>query len=273
MEKKSPSQRFNPNRVTEIHLDRAPVVKVLAQIQFSYTPELITDENEQKLAQALSRYPIRRRNNATRINLNPSTGFVGNEPNIQRIFADSEQSWVVSITETTVSLETRSYSTGDDFCERMFEILLAVSVVCVPPVVDRVGLRYIDRLCDSDDLSRLHNLVEPRLQVLHGSVEPPLEIESSVSDTVIKVTNSEKLRVRSGVLPPNMLFDPFLNPVQEPSWILDLDMFTSKAGYPFEPIDLASKIRNYSEIIYAFFRWATTEEFQNSFKKGTNQGE
>lgn len=265
MEPRPQFERFTVDPIPEIHLDRAPIVKVLTQVQFSDTPDLISEDNERKLANALPQYPVRRHNQSFQVSVNPVVGTADTKPIATRIFADQEQSWVVTVTERTVSLETGTYHSRDDFCGRLLTVLEAVSNIAIPPTVDRVGLRYVNRLSKPEDLDQLNDFVNPRLEVLCGAVERPLVVEYSVSDSIIQITASEKLRVRSGLLPPNMLLDPILTPVPEASWILDLDMFTSQGGLKFEPEALESRVRRFSENIYSFFSWATTDKFENSF--------
>ena len=85
-----------------------------------------------------------------------------------------------------------------------------------------------------------------------------------ITDTVIEISAIDRLQVRSGLLPPGMAFDPSLAPLSEPSWVLDMDAFTVQAGFAFEPNALTAKLRTYAETCYSFFRFATTEAFQDA---------
>jgi len=51
-----------------------------------------------------------------------------------------------------------------------------------------------------------------------------------------------------------------IEPLAEVSWILDLDMFRPESR-AFAPDDVVADARAYAERIYAFFRWAVTEDF------------
>lgn len=258
---------FTLDPVPEIHLARAPLEKVLTQVQFSLTPELVSDEAEARLANELHRYPVRRRGQSLNVTINPATATIENKVVTTRIFTDPSQSWVVTVMETAVGIETTAYNSRDDFCDRARELFQAVAAVAAPPVVDRVGMRYIDRVQEADDLARLNDLVNPRLRVLDGAVATPLEVEYSVSDTIIRVADDERLKVRTGLLPPGAAFDPVLRPISQPSWVLDLDIFTTAGGFAFDPDALDARIRQYAEHIYSFFRWATTDEFQRAFAR------
>jgi len=48
--------------------------------------------------------------------------------------------------------------------------------------------------------------------------------------------------------------------VENPSWILDLDMFSIRSQ-PLDTEGLVAEARTYAERIYTLFRWAVTDEF------------
>jgi hypothetical protein len=74
---------------------------------------------------------------------------------------------------------------------------------------------------------------------------------------------SERLQVRSGLLPAGGGFDPALPVLPEPSWVHDMDVYTVQAGFAFDEDDLTLRLRRYAEAAYAFFRFATTDAFQD----------
>jgi len=67
------------------------------------------------------------------------------------------------------------------------------------------------------------------------------------------------------VLPVEIVPNPdAIEPVDEPSWILDLDMSLSKQR-DFDVEELLNEAQRFSERIYTFFRWAVTDEFLQHF--------
>lgn len=110
-----PSALFSLNPVPEIHLARAPLEKVLTQVQFSLTPDLVSEEGERTLAAALARYPVRRRGQALNVTISPATGMIENKAVTTLSFADRAQTWTVTVMETAVALETTAY----DFSRRL----------------------------------------------------------------------------------------------------------------------------------------------------------
>lgn len=268
--------KFSLTPVKEVHLDYAPLAKVLMQVQYSRTPQLATDAAEASLSEALARYPVRRRQVAAGlmpnivVNGQPLPVPGGLSPGVALLFSDPKGTWQVTVTETAVALETTEYSTRDDFCARSAEVFAAIAAVVLPPVVDRVGLRYIDRLIGGA-VARVSEYVIPELRTLSGYVEPPLILHHSLTESQIEVGDDERMLVRSGLLPPGGAIDPSLPLINEPSWILDMDVFTAAGGFPFEPTELTDRLRHYAETAYAFFRFATTDVFQNEHRDEPSQ--
>lgn len=263
--------KFSLTPIDEVHLPRAPLAKVLMQVQYSRTPQLVTDGAEAVIAETLGRYPVRRRQ--VTAGLVPNVVINGQQlqlpgnitPGVALAFSDPMGAWQATVTETAVALETSDYSTRDDFCGRAAEIFAAIASVALPPVVDRVGIRYIDRLSGAS-VEKVPTYVLPELRALVGCVELPLSLQHSLTESQIEIGPAERMLVRSGLLPAGGALDPALPPVGEPSWVLDMDVFTTQAGFAFEADELAQRLRRYAQTAYAFFRFATTDAFQDSYR-------
>lgn len=262
--------KFCLTPVDEVRLYRAPLAKVLMQVQYSRTPELVTDRAEALIAEVLGRYPVRRRQITAGVSNLIVNGqqiqMPGNvTPGVALAFSNTANTWQVTVTEAAVAMETTDYSTRDDFCDRAAEIFAAIASVALPPVVDRVGIRYIDRLT-GEALLKVPEYVLPELSGLVGCVDLPLVVNHSITESQIEIGAGERMLVRTGLLPPGGAFDPALPVLPEPSWLLDTDVFTTQAGFAFAPDELALRLRRYAETVYAFFRFATTEAFQEAHR-------
>lgn len=263
--------KFSLTPVEEVHLHRAPLAKVLMQVQYSRTPQLVTDGAEAVMAETLGRYPVRRRQ--VTAGVIPNVVINGQQlqlpgsitPGVALAFSDQKGAWQATVTETAVALETSDYGSRDDFCGRAAEIFAAIASVALPPVVDRVGIRYIDRLSGAT-VENVPTYFIPELRALVGCVEPPLWLQHSITESQIDIGPAEGMLLRSGLLPAGGAFDPALPPVGEPSWVLDMDVFTRQAGFAFEPDELTQRLRRYAETVYAFFRFATTDAFQDAHR-------
>ncbi len=75
------------------------------------------------------------------------------------------------------------------------------------------------------------------------------------------LTEDGLIQGRWGIVPGNSTHDPAaLNAIEQRSWVLDLDMFSS-GSLPFGCQELISLTEAFSKRIYAVFRDITTEEF------------
>jgi uncharacterized protein (TIGR04255 family) len=157
-----------------------------------------------------------------------------------------------------VALETTAYASRNDFVRRLTDVLTAFDKEFKPRVVDRLGLRYIDRITDQS-LDDIRQLVRPEaLGIMTATVGGSL---LQATTEALFGRENERLRVRWGRLPPDATPDPtVLEPVSKPSWILDLDMFASGHA-DYDTSVLQERAERYAERIYATFRWIVTNEF------------
>ena len=171
-------------------------------------------------------------------------------------FGDLEQKWRVSLAPEFLAFETTSYTSRSDFLIKFGEALVALSKCISPRTVDRLGVRYIDRVTGVDNIRRL---LRPEICGIAGTAVAA-HAQHFLSQAAFEVDNSQFV-AKWGYLPSNASLDPSaLEPINEPSWILDLDMFRA-SSWEFDIASLVKEARAYAERIYAFFRWAVTEEF------------
>ena len=91
-------------------------------------------------------------------------------------------------------------------------------------------------------------------------------LQQTINESVFKIPDSKKqLFARWGIVPAGATFDPdALEPIDQLSWILDLDMSLS-VSRDFDINALINEGQDFSDRIYAFFRWAVEEEFLRRF--------
>jgi uncharacterized protein (TIGR04255 family) len=169
-----------------------------------------------------------------------------------------EKAWRVSLSQDFLALETRAYSSSEDLFERLAEVLRALMSKLQPARVERLGVRYIDRIC-GDELRDIQHLVRP--EIAGVACTPAMQnCQHAFSDNAFRVDDN-LLIARWGLLPANATMDPsVIAPLESPSWILDLDM-VSQQPFSFEEEAIVSRARAFASRIYTFFRWATTTEF------------
>lgn len=252
---------FSLNRLNEVPLEGGPLKQVVTQIQHSQTAELVSEAGEAAIAAELLEYPVRRRIN--NIGVSPTGQTV---EQIGRTLSDVAGSWVVTLTENSISLQTTDYSSRDDFCSRAQSIFDAVQRVAPPPVVDRVGLRYINRIEESD-FGKLDDYLNPRLMVLANATGDGMTLRHSISESLIELEPDDQLQIRTGMLPPGAAFTPGVEGSEGVSWTLDMDVFSGASPIYFQPDGLVRLLRRYSEHAYSFFRWATTESLHDRYRR------
>ena len=258
---------LNPTSMPEVPLPRAPLARVIAQARF---PPILAIRDPDKvgvLQEALREtYPNLSQDQVHSIEL------AGDQtPNVRQgliwRLADQEKDarWRVSLGVDFVALETSSYDSRNDFLDRLRAVVSAVEQAFKPASASRLGLRYIDRLTD-EAVERIDDLIHP--EVL-GIIQPPENLHPALRESLIHLMteaqflaqDGARVQGRWGQLPKNATYDPHaLEPVAKPSWVLDLDMFTTES-LPFASEELLTTAMGFAECLYSLFRQMVTEEF------------
>ncbi|MDE2791599.1 MAG: TIGR04255 family protein [Paracoccaceae bacterium] len=260
-------QPLNPTSTPEVSLPRAPLARVLAQARF---PTILAIRDPDRVADfqdaVRESYPNLNRDQVHSIRL-----VSGEAPDIRPDliwrFTDRETGpgWRVSLGVDFVALETSSYGSRSDFLDRLLTVLSAVEESFRPASASRLGLRYIDRLT-GEAVDRLAELVHA--EVL-GIIQAAETLDPSLRASVIhQLTEVQfmspagtQIQGRWGQLPANATYEPnALEPIEEPSWVLDLDMFTTESR-PFASEELLTTTTGFAECLYWLFRQMVTIEF------------
>jgi uncharacterized protein (TIGR04255 family) len=251
----------------EISLPRAPLARVIAQVRFApilaiRSPDAVSIFQEK----IRPNYPIL---NEDRIHQIVATGGAPDvrEGSIWR-FTDDKRQWRASLSVDFVALETSAYLSRQDFSERLGALLIALEASFKPAEVQRLGLRYIDRLT-GDAVDRIGELIRPKvLGILQPNKEPPVDVGDAILYLMTEaqlIAAEGRIQARWGKLPENATYDPdALEPINKSSWVLDLDMFT-QGPLKFESEELRTTATKFAERIYSVFREMVTDEFLKFF--------
>lgn len=248
----------------EVPLPNAPLVLVIGQVRFSPLLSVQLQEFIAPFQEAIrSDYPILRPERTQGITVGPQ-GVVAGQEQIAWRFWDAEGLWRVSITPEFIALEATAYTSRGDFLNRLAFVLGACAEHIKPTLVQRLGVRYIDRLTDNA-LVDIGKLV--RKEVL-GIVALPFSgnVDYSITQTMFSLPKSkEQILARWGKIPAGFTADPSaIEPIDKPSWVLDVDMFCAEER-SFTPSEIVSRARHFTERLYAIFRWAVTDQFLHYF--------
>lgn len=259
---------LNPTRRTpEVHLPRAPLARVIAQARFPPILAIRDPDRVAVLQDALREpYPNLGQDQVHSIEL-PG----GQAPSVRQALiwrlSDREKAprWRVSLGVDFVALETSSYDSRNDFLGRLRTVVSAVEEAFDPASASRFGLRYIDRLTD-EAVDRIGDLIQPDvLGIVRSPENPHPALRESLTHLMTEAQflaqDGARVQGRWGLLPENVTYDPHaLEPVAKPSWVLDLDMFTTES-LPFTSEGLLTTATSFAECLYWLFREMVTEEF------------
>ncbi|MEL6605291.1 MAG: TIGR04255 family protein [Cyanobacteria bacterium J06614_10] len=248
----------------EVPLENAPLIRVLAQVRF---PSILSIEEKSFVApfQEVIRdtYPILQPEQTRGLVIGPS-GITSSSPKMVWRFFDISGNWRISLAPDFLAIETTAYSSRSDFLARLEKILIALNEHIKPKIIERFGLRYVDRL-DGEDMENLSTLVRSEVAGIISSGFGD-QIHQNINESLFKLPGGEgQILARWGLLPANATVDPSaIEPVDKPSWVLDLDMSLVEQR-EFSVENLMSDAQRFAERIYAFFRWAVTQDFLRRF--------
>ena len=250
----------------EVPLPNAPLVRVIAQVRFPLIASVERRDFVAPFQEAIrSEYAVLREEALNSITVQlpgvpPAKVPTGN---VWR-FHDLDHTWRVTLAADFLALETSGYTSRTDFFERFARLLRALEHHVKPGALDRLGVRYIDRLTGSP-LENLARYVEPALLGALGTAVREQAVHA-VSEGLFQLPHeSAQMRVRWGFLPANTTADPnAIEPVEEPSWVLDIDAF-QQGERPFASSEISEQALALARRTYSFFRWSVTDSFLKHF--------
>ncbi|MGH9065377.1 MAG: TIGR04255 family protein [Acidimicrobiales bacterium] len=257
---------FGPS-VDEVALTRAPLVNVIAQVRFPAVMRIEADSGFVSAFQESIRkdYPILRPERQLGVMVGPAGVQPQDAGTVWRFETKDPDAWQVTLAPTFVSLSAKRYTRRSDLLARLTVVLHALEGWLHPDVCDRIGVRYVDRIA-GNQLTRLSALVRPEVLGLAGDEAAigNAKIVHALSDTLFRLDDSSQLRGRWGTLPAGATYDPGIEPAREPSWILDVDHYTSESE-DFDLAAIGARVAEFCDRIYTFFRWAVTDAFLDEF--------
>ena len=244
---------------TEVPLPRAPLARVIAQIRFPPILAIDKPDGVSGFQEAIrAEYPVLQREDVREVNVGPLGDLRFGQGTLWK-FADAKDEWRVSLSTTFVALETRAYSSRADFMARLDAVVQAADTSFRPQVAERLGIRYINRVHGAV-LERLSALVRPEMLGATSSALAAF-VRLSMTETHLKVSDvGGEMLVRHGLLPPQMTYDPAVEPVQMESWVLDVDTFRA-ARMSFDPASLSELAAILAEQSYRLCRWVVNDDF------------
>lgn len=244
----------------EVPLSLAPLVRVVAQLRFPLIASVERREFIAPFQEAIRRdYPVLRQEQNRGLVIGPQ-GVRQAPSNTAWRFHDAKDAWTVTLASDFVALESRNYTSRDDFVSRIRSITQALADHIDPKVVDRLGVRYIDRI-SGESLKDLPKLIRPEVTGILATTLAEHALHSISENVFVLPDNSGQVTARWGRLPPRGTVDPgAVEAIEEASWLLDIDTFQAETR-PLDVDTLVEQARSFAERIYTIFRWVVTDEF------------
>lgn len=247
----------------EVPLKNAPLIRVIAQMRF---PTILSIENKgfvSSFQEAIREdYSILQPKKTQDFILGEEGLILPSDSKIIWRFMDKIDSWHwrVSLASNFLALETTNYSSRDDFIERWQKVMQSLKDNIKPKTIERFGLRYINRLTGKD-CQDVSSLVKPEIA---GIINTQLRdnIHQVINQSLFIIPKTKKqITARWGLLSEGNTYDAnVIQPISEPSWILDLDMSVSN-HQNFLVEDVVKQTDEFSQRLYTFFRWMVEDEF------------
>lgn len=258
-----PPVPFPADHVEEVFLPEAPLVAVVAQVRFPAIASIARQEFLGPFQEEIrGDYPLLHPLQEVNFVVGPEGLTVGNEAGTVWRFRDRTDSWSVSLAPSFIALESRAYVDRPDFVRRFHAVLRALGKTIAPTAIERFGLRYVDRIVldDASGTSAIAELIRPEVGgVSTTEPGPAARLVHTFTDTQYDLDGAS-LHARWGLIPERFQLDPFHGePVAHPSWLLDLDMFTTGLE-DFDVDGLSRRANDYADHIYSFFRWVVEDE-------------
>jgi uncharacterized protein (TIGR04255 family) len=244
----------------EVPLKDTPLVRVIAQLRF---PPILSIEDTKFVAsfqEAIrEEYPILQPVQAQNLIFN-SENAVSSSTSTTWCFSDVDRIWRISLANNAVTIDTTKYVSRKEFLSRLEKLLNLLDERFQLSQIERFGMRYIDRV-SGQNLHEITSLIKPEMA---GIISSDLQeyMQQILHESVFVLPVEEALiAARWGIVPRNVTFDPYsIEAINEPSWILDLDMSSTKEQ-SFNIDSLMQKANSFAARLYTFFRWVVNDEF------------
>ncbi|MET3769365.1 uncharacterized protein (TIGR04255 family) [Marisediminicola sp. UYEF4] len=244
-------------------LMNSPLARVLVQIRWP----MLTSFNLDGVASAMSRalgapYPLMSRQAEMQVTFT-STGLQEQQTGHIIRFTSVDEAWNISLGNNFLALDTNQYEGHTDFIERLRVVLDALTEVASIPLTERIGYRYTNRVTGKADIDSVPARFAPSVLGGMGAAVSDHTLLHTITETVFSAEDA-LLLIRSARVRANESIDPSLPPVDEDSWILDLDAYEEQRT-PFDVARIADRCEKLAGIAHQHFNEVVTEKFYERY--------
>ncbi|WUH97780.1 TIGR04255 family protein [Spirillospora sp. NBC_00431] len=258
---------FDLASIDEIPLTHAPLVRVLAQIRFPRLAALDDSTIVKSFTTKVSaEYPLLQQKHEISLIISPGEAVTQQQQQAPIWYLRSaDEQWAVTVTLNSLALETSSYEGRTDFLQRLRYLIETFSDIVRVPYINRIGIRYTNRIYQQDKLRRMDHYIQPAIMGAMAIPTPPGTKRSHAISDALFHTGENSLQARWGMLPANAVLDPSIPRVDAENWILDLDSFAS-VRMEAEADQIINRAQGLAEQAYRMFRWIVTDSFIEEFR-------
>ncbi|GAA1871850.1 hypothetical protein GCM10009715_18410 [Paeniglutamicibacter psychrophenolicus] len=262
-------ERFRPftgDTSKRILLNDAPLSMVLCQIRWPELGHLQLDMKPRVLefGSKLSDYPIFQESQEISYTVTPEGVHQGGGGTVFQ-WRSIDGTWNVSLGRRFLSLYCTDYPGFTIFSERLTKILELLEEHMGVPLIERVGVRYVNQIVDARLIDNLEEYVSPVVLGYSSLVpaSPEIMLVSNANQALYSIEDV-MLQVRSGMVPADQSVDPAVPAANTESWVLDLDAFNGNV-LPFSVPDVLDAVGKLSDTAYDFFKLVVTDGFIREF--------
>ena len=247
---------------TQVRYARPPLKLVVCQMRF---PSLLRISDPLFVAdfqEAIdSEYPELQREQQSLFQMS-SSGLPEASHVMMYRFLDGKGAWSVLLGESSLTLESRVYSSIDDLLRRFERVATAARDTLGVSLRQRLGLRYLNEFRHPEKTALMHWRDDFRAEFLGFAASLFKEPVGHTLQQVQVLCPDGNFVVRHGVMRgttvPPLSASTNESEGQDTFYLLDLDYSDSRQA----PLDIAAsqeQLRAYNAFIYRFFRWTLSE--------------
>ena len=257
---------FTNDPTSRVRFDAAPLEFVICQIRWPRLASLQGDISPvaKHFGSLLIDFPLYTESPEISVQLTPS-GVQQSQTGVVYQWSSADRSIGVSFTRDFIAVTSKRYSDYDSFSATLRGVLNALRDSIDIPLVERIGVRYLNRITDATHLTDIARFVRPEMLGHQALTSDSSEVHlvQALSHSLFRVGTGQ-LQARSGVLPPGETLDPTVEPVNALSWVLDIDSF-SQRELVFSVDAVLTEASRLSDAAYDFFKHVIKTGFFEAF--------
>lgn len=256
---------FTGDAARRLRFESNPLALVLCQVRWPNLAafQMDFDVKAKSFGALLQGFPLFSEHEEMSLGFSPD-GVNHSQVSIYQ-WSSVDRAWNVSLGPTFVTLSTTDYSNYEAFSEKLHQLLVALSEVFDLPLIERVGMRYVNVIDDSQQIANVDSLVRPEILGYHALSldESEVVLKQSLNQALFQVGEG-LLQTRTGLIPAGEVLDPALGAYDSPTWVLDIDAFLEGEKL-FDPQDVLSQTGTLSDSAYDFFKFVIESGFMEIF--------